>query len=46
MSLGEGKDAVLEQLEEKADGVLIDPPRSGLDPKALSHLLKLGAKKI
>jgi 23S rRNA (uracil1939-C5)-methyltransferase len=38
--------AVLEKMEAKADGVLVDPPRSGLDNKALGHLLKLGAEKI
>ena len=29
-----------------ADLVVIDPPRSGLDPKAISHLIDISAKQI
>lgn len=30
----------------KADVVLVDPPRAGLDPEALKHIVNLGAEKI
>ncbi len=32
--------------ENQADAVVIDPPRSGLDPLALQHVIRLDAKKI
>lgn len=37
---------VLSQLRETADIAIIDPPRSGLDPTALKHLIQLAPKKI
>lgn len=37
---------VLEGLQEKPDMALVDPPRSGLDPKALEHLIALAPQKI
>lgn len=32
--------------EAGADAVVLDPPRCGLDPLALQHVIRLGAKKI
>lgn len=32
--------------EAGADAVVLDPPRSGLDPLALQHVIRLSAKKI
>ncbi len=37
---------VLEGLNKQPDAVLIDPPRSGLDEKAIENLIKCGAEKI
>lgn len=41
---------VLEDLskkeEERPSVVMVDPPRAGLDPKALAHLIRLNAPKI
>lgn len=36
----------LENLPEKPDAVIVDPPRTGLGPKALAPLLSLKPKKI
>lgn len=33
-------------ISEKADLVILDPPRSGLHPTALKHLIRLSPKKI
>ena len=38
--------AVLSHLNLSADLVIIDPPRSGLDPTAIKHLIRLAPKKI
>lgn len=36
----------LKEMSKIPDLVIIDPPRSGLNPKALKHLIRLGPKKI
>ncbi|QVL57493.1 MAG: 23S rRNA (uracil(1939)-C(5))-methyltransferase RlmD [Simkaniaceae bacterium] len=38
--------SVLSHLNLTADLVIIDPPRSGLDPTAIKHLIRLSPKKI
>lgn len=38
--------ALLKQVETPPDLAIIDPPRSGLDPTALKHLVRLSPKKI
>ena len=38
--------SVLSKQEVRPDLVLLDPPRPGLTPKALEHLLRLSPKKI
>lgn len=37
---------VLSHLNRAADLAIIDPPRSGLDPTAIKHLIRLSPKKI
>ena len=37
---------LLEKSSESPDIVIVDPPRSGLDPTALKHLLRLSPPKI
>ena len=37
---------VLEELEGKPDVVVLDPPRDGVHPKALSRILSYGVKNI
>lgn len=37
---------VLDELEEKPDVIVLDPPREGIHPKALPRILGYGVKKI
>ncbi len=37
---------VLDELEGKPDVVVLDPPRDGVHPKALSHILSYGVENI
>ena len=36
----------LDELEEKPDIIILDPPRDGLNPKALTKILAYGVKNI
>ncbi|MBF0449356.1 MAG: 23S rRNA (uracil(1939)-C(5))-methyltransferase RlmD [Candidatus Magnetomorum sp.] len=42
---GDIKDS-LPQLNEKADVVIMDPPRAGTHPKVIPHLLSMGPRRI
>jgi 23S rRNA (uracil1939-C5)-methyltransferase len=47
IELYEGKaEHILPQLSRKADLVVIDPPRSGIDPKALMSIINMHPRKI
>lgn len=37
---------VLDELEEKPDTIVLDPPRDGVNPKALAKILDYGVKNI
>jgi len=37
---------VLDEIEEKPDCIVMDPPRSGIAPKALNKILKYGVNEI
>ncbi len=37
---------VLEHLEEKPDMIIVDPPRDGIHPKALSRIIGYGVERI
>ena len=37
---------ILDQIEEKPDVIIMDPPRSGVQPKALEKILNYGVKQI
>lgn len=37
---------VIKKIPEKPTLVLVDPPRAGLMPKTIEHLLELGTEKI
>lgn len=37
---------VLDELEEKPDVIVVDPPRSGIHPKAMQKILNYGVKQI
>ena len=37
---------VLDQVEEKPDVIIVDPPRMGIQPKALDKILKYGVDQI
>ena len=37
---------VLDELEEKPDVIVLDPPRDGIHPKALPKILKYGVERI
>lgn len=36
----------LKEIKEKPDVVIVDPPRSGINPKALEDIVKFNAEKI
>ena len=37
---------VLDQIEEKPDVIVLDPPRDGIHPKALPKILNYGVERI
>ncbi len=37
---------VLDTIEEKPDLIVLDPPRDGIHPKALQHIISYGVEKI
>lgn len=37
---------VIQNLEEKPDTIMLDPPREGIQPKALAKILSYGVKRI
>ena len=37
---------VLDELEDKPDMIIVDPPRNGINPKALKHIMDYGVQYI
>ncbi len=37
---------VLDQIEEKPDFIVLDPPRDGIHPKALGRIIRYGVEKM
>ncbi|WP_068469125.1 23S rRNA (uracil(1939)-C(5))-methyltransferase RlmD [Candidatus Protochlamydia phocaeensis] len=44
--VGHSLAALLQEKKQRPDIVLVDPPRVGLDPRAIQHLLELQAPKL
>ena len=38
--------SVLDELEEKPDMIILDPPRDGVHPKALNKIISYGVKRM